>query len=188
MVYLCRHGETAWSRSGQHTSSTDLELTENGIEEAKCLGKTLKGFEFDTILSSPLKRAQETAKIAGFPDYQLEDGLFEWRYGEYEGLTSKEIKKRDPTWNIFEKGGLEGESVRDIQERTSKLCQKLYALEGNVLLFSSGHISRAIGSVWVGASASFGKYLKLSTASRSLLGYEHGYPVICCWNDTSHLQ
>jgi len=188
MIYLCRHGETAWSLSGQHTSITDLELTENGMREAERLGKALKGIHFDTVLSSPSKRAQDTAKIAGFPNYQVDDGLLEWRYGAYEGKTLKEIKQIDPTWNIFEKGGLDGESVRDVEERAKKLCMKLHSLSGNVLLFSSGHISRVIGAVWVGLHAHFGKYLKLSTASRSQLGYEHGYPVISFWNDTSHLQ
>lgn len=188
MVYLCRHGETEWTLSGQHTSSTDLELTENGKEEAKILGKALQGIEFKTILCSPLKRAQETARLAGFPTYEIEEGLFEWRYGDYEGATSKEIKQKDLTWNLFEKGAPGGESVRDIEVRTKKLVERLYTLDGNVLLFSSGHISRVIGAVWIKSPAHFGKFLKLSTASKSLLGYEHDYPVICGWNDISHLK
>ncbi|MCP5469281.1 MAG: histidine phosphatase family protein [Chlamydiales bacterium] len=187
-IYLCRHGETEWTLSGQHTSSTDLELTKNGIHEAKCLKKALKGIHFDSIFSSPLKRATETAKLAGYPAFEVEEGLFEWRYGKYEGMTSKRIKESDPNWNIFEKGAPEGESVEDVQERTERLCAKLRELEGNVLLFSSGHISRAIGAVWAGMPVHHGKYLVLSTASLSILGYEHDYPVIRCWNNLSHLH
>ena len=188
MIYLCRHGETEWSRSGQHTSSTDLDLTENGKEEAVKLGKTLQGIDFTRVLCSPLKRAQETAKLAGFSKYEIDEALFEWRYGDFEGLTSQEIKKKDPMWNLFEKGAPHGESIKDIETRIKKLVERLYRMEGNVLLFSSGHISRVIGAIWIKSPAHFGKFLKLSTASRSLLGYEHGYPVICGWNDISHLS
>ena len=188
MIYLCRHGETEWTLSGQHTSSTDLELTKNGVREAKELSKVLKDTHFDSVFCSPLKRARTTAELCGHSTFEVEEALFEWRYGDYEGITSKEIKQTVPGWNIFENGAPNGESVHEVEVRAKALCEKLKKLEGNVLLFSSGHISRVIGAVWVGLPAHHGKYLKLSTASLSILGFEHDYPVISCWNSTCHLD
>lgn len=188
LIYLCRHGETEWSHSGQHTSTTDLDLTPNGIHEAELLGNALKGIAFAKVFASPLKRAQQTAQHAGFPDFELEEGLFEWRYGNYEGLTSKKIKENNPNWNLFDQGAPGGESVHDVEERTNRLIKKLRQLKGNILLFSSGHISRAIGAAWAGMPVQHGKYLLLSTASISTLGYEHEYPVICSWNNLAHLH
>ncbi len=168
----------------QHTSVTDLDLTPDGEKEAANLHNVLQQIEFDAVFCSPLKRAQQTAKLAGYSTYDLEDDLFEWRYGAYEGLTTKEIHEKDPKWNLFESGGPEGESVADVEKRAQRLCEKLKDLSGNVLLFSSGHISRVIGAVWVGLPAHHGKYLALSTASFSILGFEHDYPVIVRWNCT----
>ncbi|MCH9610348.1 MAG: Acid phosphatase [Chlamydiales bacterium] len=186
-VTLCRHGETKWSKSGKHTSSTDLDLTVDGREEAELLGDSL-GSNFDAVFCSPLKRAVQTAELAGFSNFEIEDALFEWRYGDYEGVSSEQIHRKEPKWNLFEDGAPGGESVAEVESRAAEFVKRLQQLEGDILLFSSGHISRVLGAVWIRAGAHFGKFLKLSTASKSILAYEHGYPVITSWNDTSHLK
>ena len=187
VIYLCRHGETQWSKSGQHTGLTDLELTDNGRKQASSLGKKIHGILFSKVLISPLKRAKETARLAHLHG-EIDPDLLEWNYGEYEGLTTKEIHQKDPTWNIFTHGGPGGESINEIKVRALRLIKKVKAMEGNVCLVSSGHISRAIGALWLGEDVSFGRYLVLSTASISKLGFEHENPAILGWNDTSHLD
>lgn len=185
-IYLCRHGQTAWSKSGQHTSYTDLELIPEGIEQAKALSHLLKGIQFDTVLSSPLKRATQTAEICGY-SYMLEDALFEWNYGEYEGLTTEEIRKKVPGWDIFDHPCPGGETFEQIEERVQGLFSRLLKLKGRVLLFSSGHISRCIGPAWIGLPIGYGKHFDLSTASLSILGFHRGDRVISTWNSVSHI-
>jgi probable phosphoglycerate mutase len=187
-VYLLRHGETEWTQSGRHTGLSDVPLTKNGKKEASLLGKSLKKIPFDTILCSPLKRAHDTANIA-FPEGNMviDSDLVEWDYGEYEGLTTKEIQKRDPNWNVFTGDIPGGESKEMVAERADRVLEKVLQLCGTVAIVSSGHFSRALGVRWLHLPVSYGQYFVLSTASKSILGFEHGRPAIHCWNDTSHL-
>jgi len=191
IVYLARHGETAWSLSGQHTGLTDLPLTDNGKNNAVRLGQRLKGLTFAKVFTSPLQRASLTAKLAGFAEVaEVDPDLVEWNYGQYEGLTTKEIHAQRPGWELFRDGCPGGESPDQIAARADRVISRARAINGNVVLFSSGHILRVIGARWLGLSARGGGYFLLSTASLSLLGYEHNLsePVVRLWNDTSHLS
>jgi len=188
-ITIIRHGETDWSLNGRHTGSTDLELTQNGRNEAVLLGRSLKETKFDHVFSSPLKRAVTTCELAGFgAQSKLDPALSEWNYGDYEGLTSIEIYKTVPDWSIFSKDPPHGETSKKISLRADDLLDKLKGLGGNVLLFSSGHISRVITARWLGLPYSFGAYFSIATTSKSILGYEKERPVIFLWNDTSHLK
>ncbi len=188
-VYIFRHGETEWTVSGRHTGWTDIELSPNGEQEARCLGKSLKGMKFDHVFSSPLKRAKESCILAGFgKEMQLDPALLEWNYGGYEGLTTTEIHKNAPGWTIFTGDPPKGETSSEIAKRADLLIENLKSLGGDIAIFSSGHISRAIAARWLGLPVFFGTYLFLSTASKSIIGFEHEVPVILLWNDTSHLN
>ncbi len=188
-VYLCRHGETIWSISGQHTGTTDLPLTEKGLFESRCLAKKLKPINFSHVFCSSLLRAQQTAQKCGLLDKAIIDkDLMEWNYGDFEGLTTIEIHKIVPNWNIFTHGAKNGESVDQIRKRTEKFIRKISLLEGNICLFSSGHISRSLIASWIGLDVSYGKNFELSTASLSLLSYEREMPTIKLLNDISHYQ
>lgn len=186
-VYLCRHGETNWSLSGQHTGLTDLALTENGKVQAQKLAHRIKGISFDHVFCSPLLRAKQTAEICHLKDRAILDpDLVEWDYGDYEGLTNPEIKKMVPDWNIFTHGAPHGESLQDIQKRATRFIQKISSLQGNICFFSSGHISRSIIASWIDLDISEGRHFILATASLSILGYERDSRVIKLLNDTSH--
>jgi probable phosphoglycerate mutase len=190
-VWLARHGETAWSLSGQHTGRTDLPLTPRGEQNAELLGQRLRGRPFAKVFASPLQRARHTCELAGFgEDAVVEPGLVEWDYGEYEGLTSKQIRQRDPNWDLFRGGCPGGESVQQISARADRVITKFRAVDGDVLAFASGHILRVIAARWLGLDASFGRYLALDTATLSIVSYLHGPddPVVRLWNDASHLQ
>lgn len=190
-VWLARHGETAWSLSGQHTGRTDLPLTPRGEHNAALLGKRLRGRTFEAVFTSPLQRARRTCEIAGFGDVAIvEPDLVEWNYGEYEGLTSKQILERNPNWDLFRDGCPGGESVAQIAARADRVIAKVRAVSGDVLAFGSGHILRVIAARWLGVDASHGRYLALDTATVSTLGYLHGPddPVIRLWNDGCHLH
>ena len=190
IVYLARHGETAWSLSGQHTGLTDLPLTDHGKDNAVRLGQRLKGLTFAKVFTSPLQRASLTAKLAGFGDVaEVDPDLMEWNYGQYEGLTSKQIYAQRPGWELFRDGCPGGESPDQVAARADRVISRARAVNGNVLLFSSGHFLRMLGARWLGLPALGGGHFLLSTASLSLLGYEHNLsePVIRLWNDTSHL-
>ena len=191
-VFLCRHGETEWTLTGQHTGLTDLPLTENGRKEAKLLGKSFKkkGLTFNHVMCSPLHRVRETCKLAGIKedDIIIDKRLLEWDYGAYEGLTSEEIHKTNPGWTVFNQDPPDGETAIDVEERVDSLLEDVLKLEGTVALFSSGHISRVIGARWVKMPVSFGQNLKLSTGSDCRLGFDHNYPAIITWNDISHLH
>ncbi len=189
-IYLLRHGETAWSKSGQHTGLTDIELTKDGRWEATRLGKSIKHVKFDHVFCSPLKRARETCKLANLKGdhVRIDSRLVEWDYGDYEGLTTKEIHKTNPGWSIFSQDPPSGETAKEIEKRVDELLKEACSLEGLVAFVSSGHISRVIGSRWIGMPVSFGAHLVLSTGSKSVLGYERASPVLCTWNDTSHLK
>ena len=190
-VYIARHGETAWSLSGQHTGLTDLPLTETGRENARRLGERLRGLKFAKVLSSPLQRAANTCALAGFEsEAQTEPDLVEWNYGDYEGLRREEIVARRPDWLIFRDGCPGGESPAQVAARADRVLERLRGVQGNTLLFSSGHILRMLAARWLGLEFSAGNYFLLSTASLSILGYGHTLtePAMHLWNDTHHLS
>jgi broad specificity phosphatase PhoE len=191
IIYIARHGETAWSVSGQHTGRTDLPLTRNGEMNAKRLGERLKGLTFAKVFTSPLQRASRTCALAGFGAVaEVDPDLTEWDYAEYEGRTSVEIRRERPTWDLFRDGCPGGESPTDVGERADKVVQRIRAVAGNVLLFSSGHFIRVLTTRWLALGpGSAGRYFLLSTASLSALGYEHSlsHPVIRLWNDDHHV-
>jgi len=190
-VYLARHGNTAWTLSGQHTGLTDLPLTSNGESNALRLGERLKGMTFAKVFTSPLQRAARTCGLAGFGAVaETDPDLVEWNYGEYEGLTSAQIHQRRPDWDLFRDGCPGGESPQQIGERADRVVQRVRAVAGNVLLFSSGHFIRVLTARWLGLGpGSEGRYFLLSPASLSALSYEHGLsrPVIRLWNDDHHV-
>jgi probable phosphoglycerate mutase len=191
-VYLARHGETAWTLSGQHTGLTDLPLTPNGERNARRLGERLKRQQFAKVFTSPLQRAARTCELAGFGGVaETDPSLVEWNYGEYEGLKSADILARQPGWDLFRDGCPGGESPAQIAERADCVVQHLRTVHGDVLLFSSGHFLRALAARWLGLGLdSAGRYFLLSTASLSALGYKHklSQPVIRLWNDDHHVE
>jgi broad specificity phosphatase PhoE len=182
-VYLVRHGETAWSVSGQHTGSTDIPLTENGKDVARELGEKLNGHEFAAVWSSPLSRALETARLAGFTDgVRVDERLTEWDYGEYEGLTTAEVRKTRPDWFLWRDGCPGGESPEQIGERADGLVREIREVDGDVLLFAHGHILRVITARWLGYPPGDGMHFSLGTATLSILGWEREAPSIWRWN------
>lgn len=190
VVHLARHGETAWSLSGQHTGRTDLPLTERGERNARRLGERLRGLRFVTVLTSPLQRAARTCELAGFgKSAQLDPDLVEWDYGRYEGRTSAEIHAERPEWQLFCDGCPGGESPAQIGARADRVVGRVRALQGDVLIFSSGHFLRTLAARWLGLEPAAGRYFLLATASLSALGYDHGpsEPAIRLWNDASHV-
>ncbi|HXJ78175.1 MAG TPA: histidine phosphatase family protein [Candidatus Methylomirabilis sp.] len=191
IVYLARHGETAWSLSGQHTGLTDLPLTDRGEENARRLGKRLHSVTFAKVFTSPLQRAARTCELAGFGAAALQDPeLVEWNYGRYEGRTSAEIHAEQPDWQLFRDGCPGGESPAQVGARADRVVERVRALQGDVLLFSSGHVLRVLAARWLALPPADGRLFLLRTASLSALGYEHNQsqPVIRLWDDTSHLS
>ena len=183
-VYLARHGETEWSRSGQHTGRTDLPLLPAGEESAKLLAPRLAGIPFTRVFSSPLSRAKRTAELAGFAP-EVEPGLLEWDYGDYEGKKSVEIAALRPGWNLFRHGAPGGESPAQVVERVDRLVTKLKGLTGNVLCFAHGHILRCVASRWIDQSLTLGTCMLLGTATISVLSFNHHRmeePAIKVWN------
>ena len=191
IVYLARHGETAWSRSGQHTGRTDLPLTANGRRNAELLGARLKGLQVARVLTSPLQRARQTCELAGFgPGAQVDADLVEWDYGQYEGRRSAEILQERPGWDLFRDGCPGGETPEQIGARAERVAERVRAAGGNVLIFSSGHFLRVLAGRWTRMPLDGGRYLMLGTASLSMLGYENdpSRPVIRLWNEMRHLE
>lgn len=190
-VYLARHGETAWSLTGQHTGLTDLPLTERGERNARALTKRLNGLKFGQVFTSPLQRVRQTCELAGFGSIaKVDRDLVEWNYGQYEGRRTAEILAERPGWLLFRDGCPGGESPDQVGTRADRVLNRVRASLGNVLLFSSGHFLRMLAARWLGLEPLAGKYLLLSTASLSALGYEHNkcQPVIRIWNDTQHVE
>ena len=191
-IYLARHGETAWSLSGQHTGLTDLPLTERGERNARQLGERLKGLAFTKVFTSPLQRAARTCELAGFgAGTEIDRDLLEWNYGEYEGRRTAEILAERPDWQLFRDGCPGGESPDQIGARADRVVSRLRAIQGDVLLFSSGHFLRVLAARWLGLEPAGGRYFLLSTASLGMLAYEHNNlsePVIRLWNDTRHVE
>lgn len=186
-IYIIRHGETEWARNGKHTGLTDIPLTEKGEIHAAALGRRLERTKFSHIFTSPLKRAKETCTICGF-DGKVEKDLLEWDYGAYEGMTSDEILKTLPDWNIFTHGAPAGESVDDIIKRADHFIKKVEGLEGKIAVFSSSHFSRALTMRWLEIPLKNGTRFPLFTASLSILGYEKNLHAVKLWNDISHLK
>ena len=189
-VYLARHGETAWSVSGQHTGRTDIPLTVRGERNAESLGQRLIGTTFAKVLTSPLSRARRTCELAGFSARaEADPDLQEWDYGQYEGRRTIDIRKERPDWYLFSDGCPDGESVEAIGARANRVVARLRSVNGNALVFSHGHILRVIAARWLGLPAGDARLLLLSTAALSILGYEHALnePAIRLWNDDRHV-
>jgi probable phosphoglycerate mutase len=190
VIYLTRHGETAWSVTGQHTGLTDLPLTQRGERNALRLGKRLAGLFFAKVSTSPLQRAVRTCELAGFGAAAAVDpDLVEWNYGDYEGLRTAEIHAKRPDWQLFRDGCPNGESPEQIGARADRVVSRVRAINGDVLIFSSGHFLRVLTARWLGLEPAAGRFFMLNTASVSVLGYENSLsqPVIRLWNDTRHL-
>src|SRR5271165_5599948 len=190
ILYVARHGDTEWSLSGQHTGLIDLPLTASGERHARQLGERLKGLRFAAVFTSPLQRAARTCELAGFgPVAETDPNLVEWNYGQFEGLRLAEILAKRPDWQLFRDGCPAGESPAQVGARADRVVERLRTLQADVLLFSSGHLLRVLAARWLGLDPAGGRYLLLSTASLSVLGYEHDLsePVIRLWNDDHHV-
>jgi len=192
IIYLARHGETAWSLTGQHTGLTDLPLTERGERNARQLGERLRGLTFAKVYTSPLQRAARTCELAGFGAVaEVDRDLVEWDYGQYEGRRTAEIRAERPDWLLFRDGCPGGESPAQVSARADRVVSRLRAVQGDVLLFSSGHFIRVLATRWIGleVTASARRFM-LSTASLSAVGYENelARPVIRLWNETNHVS
>lgn len=191
VIYLARHGETSWSLTGQHTGLTDLPLTEGGEQNARALRGRLAGLHFTKVLTSPLLRAARTCELAGFgAAAEVNRDLLEWNYGQYEGRRTEEIHAERPDWQLFRDGCPGGETPDQVGYRADCALSHVRAAQASVLLFSSGHFLRVLTARWLGLDPQDGRYLELSTASVSALGYEHNLcqPVIKLWNDTRHVR
>jgi len=182
-VFLIRHGETEWSMSGQHTGLTDIPLTENGRRIARRLAGVMRRVTFANVLTSPLSRARETCELAGLGGCVAVDrDLIEWNYGEYEGLTSKQIHVMRPEWVLFEDGCPGGESPNQIGARVDRLIARVRAMQGNVALFAHGHVFRVLAARWIGLPPAAGRHFLLDTAAVSVLGYYQHVPAVKRWN------
>jgi broad specificity phosphatase PhoE len=182
-VYLLRHGETEWSRSGKHTGVTDVPLTENGRAAAQRLQPVLAKEHFAIVLTSPLQRARETCDLAGLGNLTaVEADLTEWNYGEYEGLTSAEIRLQRPDWSLFHDGCPEGESPEQVALRADRVIAKVWQIDGNAALFAHGHILRVLAARWINLPVGCAEHFLLDTASLSVLGYYYDSPAVKIWN------
>lgn len=192
VIYLARHGETAWTITGQHTGLTDLPLTTQGENNARGLECRLRGLEFARVFTSPLQRVRRTCELAGFGSRaEVDSNLVEWNYGDYEGLRSAEIRAKRPGWELFRDGAPGGESPEQVAARADEVWKRVRDVNGNALLFSSGHFIRVLAARWIGLEPSVhGNSFLLSTASLSAVGYdrEQSHPVIRLWNDTHHVN
>jgi broad specificity phosphatase PhoE len=190
MIHLARHGETAWSLTGQHTGCTDLPLTERGERNARSLGERLTGLVFCKVLTSPLQRATRTCELAGFGTAaEVDPNLVEWNYGDYEGLRTAQIHQERPDWQLFRDGCPNGELPDQVGRRADRTITRLREIEGDVLIFSSGHFLRVLTARWLGLEPVGGRFFMLRTASLSALGYENdlSQPVIQFWDDIRHV-
>jgi len=189
-VYLARHGETAWTLTGQHTGRTDLPLTARGEQNALSLCLRLQGATFTRVLVSPLARARRTCELAGFGGQaEIDADLQEWDYGQYEGQRTADIRQERPGWDLFRDGCPGGESVEAVGARADRVMARLRGVEGNVVVFSHGHFLRVLAARWLGLPAGAARHFVLSTAALSILGYEHtrDEPALRLWNDARHV-
>jgi probable phosphoglycerate mutase len=187
VIYLARHGETAWSVTGQHTGRTDLPLTERGERNARRLGQRLSGLVFAKVFTSPSQRATRTCELAGFgAAAEVDPNLVEWNYGDYEGLRTVQIHEKKPDWQLFRDGCPNGESPDQVGARADRTVRGLREIDADVLIFSSGHFLRVLAGRWLGLEPAAGRFFMLKTASLSALGYENtsSQPVIQFWDDT----
>ena len=181
-LWLVRHGETEWSRDGRHTSVTDLPLTEHGIEVAGQLAGRLKGNTFGLVLTSPRARARRTAELAGFPGAEVSEDLAEWAYGEYEGISTAEIRETVEGWTVWTHPSPGGESASEVTARLDRVVARVRDVSGNALVFGHGHALRALTARWLGLPVTDGRLFRLDTATVSVLGFEREVPVILRWN------
>src|SRR3984957_7659729 len=182
-LWLIRHGETEWSRSEAHTGRTDIPLTDTGRQKAAEIGRYLAGRTFALVLTSPLLRARDTCRLAGFGDAaQIDPDLSEWDYGDYEGLTTPEIQKERPGWSLWRDGTPNGEPLEHAAARATAVIERALEAPGDVALFAHGHILRILTACWLGLPPDSGRLFALSTATLSRLGYERATRVIASWN------
>jgi len=182
-IFLVRHGETQWSLNGQHTGVSDIPLTENGRMAARLLKPVLSGESFALVLTSPLQRARETCELAGLGARAIiEPELVEWRYGDYEGLTTAQIRATRPGWSVFRDGCPGGETPEEVAARADRVLAKVRATQGNVALFAHGHIFRVLAARWINLPASCGEHFLLDTATLNILGYYGDSPALKIWN------
>ncbi len=187
-ILLARHGATEWSASGKHTGHTDMPLTDDGRAQARALSPRLAGRSFELVLSSPLQRARESCELAGFGEQALlRDELKEWDYGAYEGLTTPQIREREPGWTVWTHPIVDGETVEQVGVRADRVISELAGASGDCVVFAHGHVLRVLGARWLGLPATDGALLALATATISVLGYERERRVVRLWNDGSHL-
>jgi broad specificity phosphatase PhoE len=187
-IWLFRHGETEWSLSGQHTGRTDLPLTAAGRRRAQAIGRRLSGRPFALVLSSPLVRALETCRLAGYGDVAATTpDLMEWDYGDYEGRRTVDIQKERPGWSLWRDGVPGGEMIDEVAARTRKVIETAMAADGDVALFAHGHVLRVLTARWLDLAPDAGQLFELGTAAVSVLGYEHDTRVVVKWNQDSHL-
>jgi len=181
---LTRHGTTAWSQSGRHTSTTDVDLTPEGEEQARSLAARLAADEFSLVLVSPRRRARRTAELAGVGSRAVVDpDLAEWAYGDYEGLTTEQIREQDPGWTVFSRPCPNGETAAQVSARADRVIDRVRALDGGLaLLVAHGHLLRVLAARWAGLPATYGAHLELDVATVSKLSYEHDVPTVEVWN------
>jgi probable phosphoglycerate mutase len=184
-----RHGETEWSLSRQHTGTTDIPLTDDGKRHAEALGARLAGRSFDLVLTSPLSRAIETCRLAGLGDSaEINDDLREWDYGEYEGVTTADIRKSDPGWDLWRDGCPGGENAAQVGVRADRVLARLRGLDGSAAIFAHGHLLRVLTARWIEQPPELGGRLALSTGTIGVLGWERETAVVWRWNDGAHLE
>ncbi|MGA8210874.1 MAG: histidine phosphatase family protein [Nocardioidaceae bacterium] len=181
-LWLVRHGETEWSRDGRHTSHTDLNLTENGVDVARTLHGRLAGEPFDLALCSPMRRARRTAELAGFTEVEVDKDLTEWDYGDYEGVSTPDIRESVPGWTVWTHPTPGGETPEHVTERLDRVVSRVRDHGGRVLAFGHGHALRALAARWIGRPVTDGQLFKLDTATVGTLGYERDVPVVVRWN------
>lgn len=181
-VWLLRHGETEWSKSGQHTGTSDLPLTEAGEDAARALQPVLARTTFDRVCTSPLQRAKRTAELAGVGPAEVDPDLVEWNYGDYEGLTRAQVRDKEPGWTVWKDGAPGGESPQQVSDRADRLIKRYEERSGRVLLVAHGHVLRVLAARWVGSPAALGEHLLLDTGTISVLGFDRGLPVVQHWN------
>ena len=181
-LWLVRHGETEWSRDHRHTSHTDLPLTDNGVLTAGELRTRLAGERFERVLTSPRQRARRTAELAGFGAAEVEDDLVEWDYGDYEGVTTVDIRRTVPGWSVWTHATPGGESAEQVTERLDRVVARVREVGGRILVFGHGHGLRALTARWLGLPVREGRLFRLDTATLSVLGHERETPVILRWN------
>jgi broad specificity phosphatase PhoE len=184
-IWIVRHGETEWSRDAKHTGKTDVELTPKGEDQARALAEVLGSHQFARVLSSPLRRARETARLAGFGEPRIDDRLVEFDYGEYDGLTTKEIRDKRPDWDLWTDGCPGGETPTHVERRADGIIDEVADTDGDVLIFAHGHCLRILAARWLALTGEDGRLFALDPATISILGYERETRVFRLWNGST---